>query len=95
MRAMCPILLSLALAALFLSGCARHTYYVQLNDGKKFYADPPLVLNTNKRVYYMWTGGKRYVIPMDSVYNIDDADQVCYSEGFDDMYTCIDGLYQF
>lgn len=82
-------------AALFFSGCARHTYYVALNDGRTFYADPPLVLDTQNRLYRMRVGGRIYRIPMDDVSYLDDAIQVCYANGFDDTSTCLDALYQY
>ncbi|MFU2209515.1 hypothetical protein [Solidesulfovibrio sp. C21] len=95
MRAMCLLLACLALSVLFCSGCARHTYLVELNDNKTFYADPPLVLDSQNRLYRMWIAGKQYRIPMDDVRYIDDAAQVCYQNGFDDTYTCFDALYQY
>ena len=95
MRVTCLLLVCLVLSACFLSGCGRHTYFVELNDGKKFYADPPLVLDTQKRVYHMWIAGKRCTIPMNDVYYLDDAAEICYANGFDDTYTCLDALYQY
>ncbi|EHJ46762.1 hypothetical protein DFW101_0745 [Solidesulfovibrio carbinoliphilus subsp. oakridgensis] len=95
MRAAFLVLVLLALAGASLGGCARHTYYVELNDGKYFYADPPLVLDTKKGVYRMWIAGSRQAIPMDDVRYIDDAAQICYQNGVTDTFTCFDALYQF
>ncbi|WP_300157469.1 hypothetical protein [Solidesulfovibrio sp.] len=90
-----PILCCLLLGGLCLGGCARHTYRVELNDGKTFYVDPPLVLDTETGVYSMWIAGKRHAIPMDDVYYLDDASQICYQNGATDVFTCYDALYQF
>ncbi len=85
----------LLLVLLALAGCARHTYYVELTNGKTFYADPPLVLDTDKGVYRMWIAGTRHVIPMDDVRYLDDAAQICYQNGLTDTFTCYDALYQY
>ena len=95
LRAVRLVLLPLCLGCLLLSGCARHTYYVELNDGEIFYADPPLVLDAQSGVYRMWVAGKRHVIPMDDVRYLDDAAEICYQNGITDTFTCYDALYQF
>jgi len=87
------VMLSLCFA--WISGCARHTYYVELRDGKSFYVDPPLVLDSDKGVYYMWIAGKRQTIPMDRVSYLDDAAQICYQNGATDTFTCFDALYMY
>ena len=52
MRLSCLVLAGmLAVAALF--GCARHTYYVELANGKYFYVDPPLIFDKENEIYYM------------------------------------------
>ncbi len=78
-----------------LAGCARHTYLVELNDGRSFYVDPPLVLDSEKGVYRMWVSGKRHTVAMEDVYAIDDAAQICYQNTYTDTFTCYDALYQF
>jgi hypothetical protein len=93
MRALMLCLL-LALASLQ-SGCGRHTYYVETMDRQSFYAEPPLVVDADKGVYYMWVKGQRRTVPMDQIYRIDDAPQVCYQNGLTDTYTCYDNLYYF
>jgi hypothetical protein len=95
MRIACLALVLVALCCASLSGCARHTYYVELNNGKYFYADPPLVLDSHKGVYHMWVAGQMHVIPMDDVRYLDDATQICYKNGVTDEFTCYDALYQF
>lgn len=90
------LLVSVALVAL--SGCfARHTYYVELTNGQYFYVDPPMVLDTDRGVYYMHVAGTRRIVPMDDVRFIDDAAQICYQNGYaaTDTYTCYDALYQW
>lgn len=78
-----------------LGGCARHTYYVELTNGKYFYVDPPLILDADKGVYHMWIAGKRQTIPLDNVRYLDDAAQICYQNGVTDTFNCYDALYQF
>lgn len=95
MRVACIVVLLLGLCGVSLCGCARHTYYVELNNGKTFYADPPLVLDSDKSVYRMWIAGQLHVIPMDDVRYLDDATQICYKNGVTDSYTCYDAMYQF
>lgn len=95
MPAMRLLALLMMLAVVALCGCARHTYYVELNDGKALYVDPPLVLDSEKRIYHMWIKGQRQIIPMDDVRYIDDAIQICYKNGVTDSFTCFDALYQF
>jgi hypothetical protein len=75
-------------------GCA-HTYQIETMDRKTFYATPPLVMDTEKGVYYMWVNGKRLTVPMDQIYRIDDSAQICYQNGVTDTYTCYDNLYYF
>jgi|GEM_PF-2114077 len=97
MRRVClAIILVLTVAAL--GACfARHTYYVELTNGKYFYVDPPLVLDTEKGVYYMNIAGVRQVVPIDEVSQLDDAAQICYQNGYadTDTFTCYDALYQW
>ncbi|WP_428558724.1 MAG: hypothetical protein ACP59X_12480 [Solidesulfovibrio sp. DCME] len=95
MRAARLLLILLVLGCLSLSGCARHTYYVELSNGKYFYVDPPLVLDSDKAVYRMWVAGKLHIIPIDDVRYLDDAAQICYKNGLTDTFTCYDALYQF
>ncbi len=95
MSSLTRFLILLVVLAVALGGCVRHTYTVELNDGQTFYADPPLVLDAPAGVYYMWIGGSRHVIPMESVRTLDDAVQICYKNGVTDSYTCYDALYQF
>ncbi|QAZ67632.1 YgdI/YgdR family lipoprotein [Solidesulfovibrio carbinolicus] len=87
------LLFCLVLAAVSF-GCA-HTYQVETMDHKTFYASPPLVMDAERGVYYMWINGKRQVIPMDQVYRIDSSAQICYQNGLTDTYTCYDNLYYF
>jgi hypothetical protein len=89
------LVLLVMLGVVALCGCARHTYYVELNNGKTFYADPPLVLDADKGIYYIWVAGQRQIVPMDDVRYLDDAAQICYKNGVTDAYTCFDALYQF
>lgn len=94
MRLLClAMVFSLGLA--LLTGCMRHTYYVELTNGKSFYVDPPLVLDKESAIYYMNVNGVRKVIAMDEVSHIDDAAQICYQNIHTDTFTCVDGLYQF
>ena len=53
------------------------------------------MLDTEKGVYYMWIKGQRRVVPMDQIYRIDDAAQICYQNGLTDTYNCYDNLYYF
>ena len=94
MRIVMLCLLSLALTSLQF-GCGRHTYLVETKDNKTFYATPPLVMDTEKGVYYMWINGQRRTVPMDHIYRIDDSAQICYQNGVTDTYTCYDNLYYF
>lgn len=94
MRTVMLSLLLLALTSLQF-GCARHTYLVETMDNKSFYVTPPLVLDAEKGVYYMWINGQRRVVPMDQVYRIDDSAQICYQNGVTDTFTCYDNLYYF
>lgn len=87
------LLLCLVLAALSF-GCA-HTYLVETMDHNIFYASPPLVMNAEQGIYYMWINGKRQVIPMDQIYRIDSSSDICYQNGTTDTYTCYDNLYYF
>ena len=87
------LLLCLVLAALSF-GCA-HTYLVETMDHKTFYASPPLVMNAEQGIYYMWINGKRQIIPMDQIYRIDSSTDICYQNGMTDTYTCYDNLYYF
>ena len=95
MRAVVFALLAISLIGTLVSGCARHTYYVELTNGKSFYVDPPLVLDSQKGVYHMWIAGTRQSVPMDSVRYLDDATQICYQNGQTDAFTCFDALYQY
>ena len=95
MPAMRLVALIVVLVIATLCGCARHTYYVELNDGKTVYVDPPLVLDSDKRIYHMWIKGQRHTIPMDDVRYIDDAVQICYKNSVTDSFNCFDALYQF
>ncbi|MEA4857835.1 MAG: hypothetical protein AAGU21_01510 [Solidesulfovibrio sp.] len=95
MRAARLVVFLLLLGCLPLFGCARHTYYVELANGKYFYADPPLVLDNDKGVYRMWVAGQLHIIPLDDVRYLDDAAQICYKNGVTDTFTCYDALYQF
>ncbi len=72
MRLTCLAVL-LALGLLAVSGCARHTYYVELTNGNSFYVDPPLVLDKQSGTYHMKVNGLRKVISIDEVRYIDDA----------------------
>ncbi|MHC1789154.1 hypothetical protein [Solidesulfovibrio sp.] len=94
MRALMLCLVLLAVLGLQ-AGCARHTYLVETMDRKLFYVDPPLVLDAEKGVYSMWIKGQRRIVPMDQIYRIDDAAQVCYQNGVTDTFTCYDNLYTF
>lgn len=94
MRIVMLCLLLLALTSLQF-GCGRHTYLVETKDNKTFYATPPLVMDTEKGVYYMWINGQRRTVPMDIIYRIDDSAQICYQNGVTDTYTCYDNLYYF
>ncbi|MFP5258255.1 MAG: hypothetical protein ACLGQH_04455 [Acidobacteriota bacterium] len=94
MRIVMLCLLLLALVSLQF-GCGRHTYLVETKDNKTFYATPPLVMDTEKGVYYMWINGQRRTVPMDIIYRIDDSAQICYQNGVTDTYTCYDNLYYF
>jgi hypothetical protein len=76
-------------------GCVRHTYYVELANGQYFYADPPLVLDTDSGLYTMWVGGTRRTIPINEVTLLDDAAQICFQNTATDSFTCFDALYQF
>lgn len=90
--------LILSVAVVTLGACfARHTYYVELTNGKYFYVDPPLVLDAEKGVYYMNVAGVRQIVPMDEVSYLDDAAQICYQNGYadTDTFTCYDTLYQW
>jgi hypothetical protein len=89
------VLVLLVVLSVCCFGCARHTYYVELNNGKSFYVDPPLVLDSERSIYYMWIAGKRQVVPMDEVRYLDDAVQICYKNSYTDSFTCFDALYQF
>jgi len=95
MRALTRLAVAVCLIGFVCSGCARHTYYVELTDGKSFYVDPPLALDSQKGVYHMWIAGTRRTIPMDNVRYLDDAAQICYQNGLTDTFTCFDALYQF
>ena len=87
-----------SLALLALTGCfARHTYYVELTNGQYFYVDPPMVLDADRGVYYMYVAGKRRVVAMEDVSFIDTTAQICYQNGYadTDTFTCYDALYQW
>lgn len=94
MRTLVLCLLLLGLIGLQ-AGCARHTYLVETMDHRSFYVDPPLVVDAEKGVYYMWIKGQRRTVPMDQIYRIDDSAQICYQNGVTDTYTCYDNLYYF
>ena len=94
MRAWMLCLLLLVAASLQF-GCGRHTYLVETKDNKSFYVTPPLVVDAEKGVYYMWINGQRRTVPMEQVYRIDDAAQICYQNGVTDTFTCYDNLYYF
>lgn len=90
------LMLCLLLALVSLQfGCGRHTYYIQTMDGKTFYAEPPLVVDADKGVYYMWVKGQRRTVPMDQIYLIDDSAQICYQNGLTDTFNCYDNIYYF
>ena len=92
---LCCLAVLVSLALFSLAGCMRHTYYMELNNGQTFYADPPLVLDTEAGVYYVGVGGVRRTIPIDDVRYLDDTAQVCYQNIHTDTYTCYEAFYQF
>lgn len=87
--------LVIVLSLLSLCACVKHTYYVELTNGKYFYVDSPLLLDADAGVYTMRISGTRWNVPMDEVSFIDDAAQICFKNTATDTYTCVDGLYQF
>lgn len=89
------VLFYFILCLLLQSGCSRHTYCVTLTNGQRYYADPPLVLDNESRVYIMWIAGQRYHIPLDDVYSLHDVNQICYKNVSTDAFTCFDALYQY
>jgi hypothetical protein len=94
MRLSCLVLAGmLAVAALF--GCARHTYYVELANGKYFYVDPPLIFDKENEIYYMRVNGVQKVFAMDEVSYIDDAAQICFQNVNTDTSYCVDSLYHY
>lgn len=91
----CLIAFVLAFSLLVLGACVKHTYYVELTNGKTFYVDSPLLLDADAGIYTMRIAGSPWTVPMDDVAFIDDAAQVCFKTTWTDTYTCVDGLYQF
>lgn len=91
----CLAVLALTLSLVTLCACVKHTYYVELTNGKYFYVDSPLLLDTESGVYTMRIAGSRWTVPMDEVSFIDDAARICFKNTATDTYTCVDGLYQF
>jgi hypothetical protein len=89
------LVLLLIFSLLVLCACVKHTYYVELTNGKSFYVDSPLLLDTESGTYTMRISGSRWTVPMDDVSFIDDAAQICFKNAYTDTYTCVDGLYQF
>ena len=87
-----PALLVLVLA---LCGCARNLYTVTLDNGEKFYADPPVKLSDDKSHYIFSVNGKERVVPFDDVYYITQASQKCYRNEETGEYSCFESFYRY
>ena len=49
----CLVLFVLLVSLLTLCACVKHTYYVELTNGKNFYVDSPLLLDADAGIYTM------------------------------------------
>lgn len=90
-RVFIPLVLAMALV----SGCARNTFLVHLEDGSQFYAAPPVVLSQDKSYYTFDVNGEKKVVDFDKVYYIDRAAQICWENDSTQAFTCLEAFYYY
>lgn len=93
-RSFRPWLAGLCLA-LTLGGCAPKTYLVELEDGREFYATPPVVYLPGEEVYEFNVNKAKLRVPLRTVRVIDRAAEICHKSPSSETYYCFDALYSF